>query len=327
MEYRILDTLARSLGESLSMRALAKRIEALHGTGAYPNVHAALQTMESEGLIRLDPAGRSRTVRLDIRASRDSLAQRDLQRYQEFRHQQPRARPLLDELHRTLFLNETAGLLVDPERGFKLNRLSLIAIPPVPGRELLDQIQGLARRHGTPIDVAPLLEGLSHFIRSDEWTPAPEWIRSGIAFHHPQYVWENLADVEAWPQPSDAPSLDDVIGSLPRHGYRELGEPAPTRSVCIEEAATQLIATGKPRRLAAAAIILAKNEPDPGLVYYLAKRRDIQGETMTILETARSSQRPNYNTLTATLELFRATGTTPGKLDASHIRSTLAKYA
>lgn len=316
MQYRILDALARSLGESLSIRGLAARITKYHGTGAYPNVYREVQAMRDRGWLRIDEAGRSHTVHLAFPACRDLMAQRELRRLQAFLDAQPRQAGFIEDLHAVLLAEAAAGLLVDPERGAKANRSTLLALTDRP-LDLLEALQGVAGHRQVAIDAAPMTsDELRDLASMDAWSPIPDWIRGGIAFHHPQATWHALGDVKAWPHPGDAPGLDDALASLRGHGFRELGAPTSKRRVCVEEAAAQLIATREARRLAAAAVILAKNRFSPGLLHALASRRHVASESLAILRIAKPQD--------ASVSFLEASGFEAAKIDEDHIASVLA---
>lgn len=302
------------------MRALARRVREHHDKGAFPGVRSEVHRLHDAGLVRLETQGRSQVVHLDMERSRDALARRDLRRMEDLIQGQQRALNRIEALHETMFSHNAAGILIEPERGLKANRLALIALVDQGHEDLLKALREFTSRHQTPIDTVPMAStALAPLIQQRAWNPLPDWIRTGIAFHHPQACWHALAGVTSWPTPTKAPSDADVEGALPRLGYREHGAPSESRVICVEQAAIQLLQSDQARRIAAAAVILDKNSIHAGLLHGMAKRSDTSSEVLTLLRLVKPDD--------PTIRLLEASGTIEARLDEDHIRSTLAKYA
>ena len=64
--YRILDTLWKEIGRSISIRELTSRIRRSHGTAYYSNIYEKTHALAAEGTIALTKAGRSSPANLNF---------------------------------------------------------------------------------------------------------------------------------------------------------------------------------------------------------------------------------------------------------------------
>ena len=64
--FRILDTLWKETGRSISIRELTSRIKESYGTAYYPNIYLKMRSLTKEGRITLTKAGRSSIASLNF---------------------------------------------------------------------------------------------------------------------------------------------------------------------------------------------------------------------------------------------------------------------
>lgn len=129
--FRVLETLSRNIGRDLPISSLRDEIEAQFGTAHYKNVHEAVSQLSQAGYLRVDEAGRSRLVSLELTRGEtvDLLAEVDLRSSREARDE-PLTLPTPTARIADVLLGDPAvgtAFLVDVDVNLHLNRLELVA--------------------------------------------------------------------------------------------------------------------------------------------------------------------------------------------------------
>lgn len=317
--FRVLDTLSRNLGTRLPITVLRAAVEERFGTAHYKNVHGVVTDLTDEGYLRMEKTGGANLVSLELarRETIDLLAEIDL-RSARTQREGPPTMPTSESRVADVFLEEPAGgtaFLVDAEPNRNLNRLELVvAIKPpadddhsVLHQKLLDihrRLQDEARKATVRIDPvilteAELVEGMAH----PGLHPVQAQASRRTTLVDPQRFWWLIRRARReGPEPRmrrgsqslDAPldlvsPLNEESGELGAHlrrfGYTEMGiAGGPEEEACLELVIAAALASSEPRRRSASAVLLAKNEVNPRLVAFLARKHDLAAELLGVLD-------------------------------------------
>lgn len=345
--FRVLDTLARTVGESHSLRSFAEEVKSSHGTGHYPNVRDQLERLAQEGMVSFEEAGRSKVPRLrfDHTGFADTMATLELWRKRQLLEERPTAIEPLNRLEASL--SEEASVLsvclAEPDRNLRLRRLEpLILIHGDDSDAASSEEVALGER------VADIQAETS--LRIDPWiVPAPryaEWLRARDAnpaarilhtetcLWHPQAFWRTVA--EALPHggglapetPARLASLDQpaLAWNFTRWGYEERGRELDDQAsrLCPEAVTAGALAADVPRWTGAAGVVLAKADLDASLLAYLAKSEDEAGRLAGIVEILQDHEpRPS---LEHTLALLEALGIEAEPIERDMVMETVELY-
>src|SRR3990170_3380830 len=63
---RILDMISSNIGASLSINQLTNQIKGRYGSAYYANIYEKLQDLKNNGLLNLEPIGRSSSIKLNF---------------------------------------------------------------------------------------------------------------------------------------------------------------------------------------------------------------------------------------------------------------------
>lgn len=216
------------------------------------------------------------------------------------------------------------AFLVDAEPNRNLNRIELVVAVQPPGdhEERRDPDEGgeaalhtrLLGIHRRLLDEAPkatirvdplvlteaeLAEGMAH----PGLHPAQAQASRRTALVDPQRFWWLIRRARReGPEPrmrQGTPSLDaplDLVspltedaeelgGHLDRFGYPEMGIAGePEEEICLELVIAAALASSEPRRRSASAVLLAKNEVNPRLLAFLARKHGLSSQLLGILD-------------------------------------------
>ncbi len=357
---RVLDTLARTIGESHSIRSLAEQVEVHHGTGHYPNVHEKLQGLASEGVVSFEQAGRSKVPRLHLQRTgiADTMATMELWRKHQLLSDRANAAEAIQRLEAELSAEEAvlSVCLVDAGRNLKLRRLEPLVLlrdqaQPMgagnpghaDGREriraselhLTETLAGLEQRLSLRID--PWVVDVGTFgehLRAGDANPSPRILRTETCLWHPQAFWRAIAgslphggglasETPARLAELEVPALAWNMG---RWGYVERGRAVDEQAtpICPEAVAIGALASRNPRWQAAAGVILSKADLKPTLLTYLAKANDLQGELAGLLQMLHN-RRPDPR-LSDTIKLLQARDVEPHPIEQDMVNQALESY-
>jgi hypothetical protein len=349
--FRVLDTLARTIGESHSLRSFADEVESAHGTGHYPNVHEQLQRLEDAGTVSFEKAGRSKVPRLRFERADlpDTMAALELWRKRALLAEHPNAREPLARVEETLAGDERVRSvsLIASERNLRLRRLELLVLlhetPPEATREaemhremeLAERLSELENDTALRVDAWPVpADDFADRLTSREASPAPRVLRSQTCVWNPQAFWRGVADGIphgtglAPATPSRLSSLEEgeIAWNLSQWGYEERGRALDKEAtgLCPEAVAIAALAADIPRWIGAAAVVLAKADIDPTLLVYLAKAEDETGPLGGIVEILHD--RDPIPALAHLLQLLEALGIEPERIEQDMVADALDLY-
>jgi len=303
--FRILDTLSRALGMSLSINELNRRMHDLHGTAYYANTYRKLQSLAEQSIITLTKAGQSSLVTLNFGNYPliDMLAEMEIKRKQTFLEKQAELQMLFMEIETCC--SQMSHIIsisaAHPDNNKKLNRVELLILLHQEGAHIEQTLaihklmQTIQRMHTIRIDYL-ILSGseLSSLLASEEKNPLQEMLADEITILNPQGIWYEIRNArqqglqiktsEKETNPAKIPE-QDIIHNLARFGYKELG---PTlekgEDICIEYIITSVLMGKDARRITAIPIILAKNMANSKLLTFLSQKYGVSGRLLGLLK-------------------------------------------
>jgi hypothetical protein len=349
--FRVLDTLARTIGESHSLRSFADEVESAHGTGHYPNVHEQLQRLEDDGTVSFEKAGRSKVPRLRFQRADlpDTMAALELWRKRALLAEHPSAREPLARVEDRLTSDERVRSvsLIAPQRNLRLRRLELLVLlhgtpqgttqEPGPHREveLAERLSELEDDTALRVDAWPVpADDFADRLTSREASPAPRVLRSHTCVWNPQAFW--LAVAKGLPHgtglapatPNRLSSLEEgeIAWNLSRWGYEERGRALDEEAtaLCPEAVAVAALAADVPRWIGAAAVVLSKADLDANLLAYLAKSEGQAGRLGEIVKIL--YDRDADPALAHLLQLLEALGIEPERIEQDMVADALDLY-
>ena len=301
--FRILDTLSRELGRSLSILELTRRIEHFHGTAYYANIYEKLRNLAAHGTITLEKSGKSSIASLNFGDYflLDLLTEMELTRKRRLLEKRPELQMLCADIDSRCnglpFIQSIS--LIHPERNIKLNKAELLILLQKRSsderRRLREVISTLERAHSIRIDYLPLDSGeLLGLLSSDEANPLKEMLPESVCILSPQAFWSEmlagerrglrirLEEGETDPRKL---SEGELVYNLARLGYKEFGtEARQSREIAKELLAPSLLLKGDARRTDAVAVILAKGGTRWDLLVFLAQKYGTGGKLLGLLK-------------------------------------------
>jgi hypothetical protein len=301
---RILDTLSSNIGDSLSINQLTERIKETYGTAYYANIYQKLQDLKNEGLLTLDPIGKSCNVKLNFQnyLLTDALAIMEIEKKRSVLTKRSNLLPFLTEME-TAFKDTYAIKsisAINPTKSLKLNRIELLfLLTETPNQqcettELFREMQKLQNKHNFKIDSLILNKiDLQELATSDEINPLREALSEKIILFGPQAFWSQIKEIaekteiktsKTETKPASIPD-SDLAYNLNRLGYRELGRLITQgQKICIEYITTSLLLQDDARLQEAAPVILAKNSSKSNVLAFLSQKFGTAGKLLGILK-------------------------------------------
>jgi hypothetical protein len=301
---RILDTLSSNIGDSLSINQLTERIKDKYGTAYYANIYQKLQDLKNEGLLTLDPVGRSSNVKLSFQNYLliDALAEMEIEKKRSLLAKRNDLLPFLTEMDKAFKDTCTIKSIsaINPAKNLKLNRIELLfLLTETPSHhnetvELYKEMQKLQNKHNLKIDSLILNKtDFQELSTSDEINPAKEALSEKIILFAPQAFWSQIKEIAEKTEiktirteTKPANILDsDLTYNLNRFGYRELGRQiGQGQKFCIEYIITSLLLQDDARLQEAAPVILAKNSFKSNVLAFLSQKFGTTGKLLGMLE-------------------------------------------
>ena len=309
--FRILDMLAREIGNPVSVSKLTDRIRLAYGTAHYANIHAELTEMVNSKILKLEKLGRSSLVDLnfDNYLLIGLLAEMELIRKHRLLEEHPSFQLAVHELGthiRNFYLVKSVSL-VNPKQNARLNKLELLFVSRQPKRA------GEERGEITSIKaVTDMIQAASNiktdflFLQDDKFTELSkskeanfikEILSDKIVLFHPQAFWTDIKEaiekgirIKAEGQKTHPVKISELgfVYNLARFGYQEMG----TKITQGMQISMEYIIVGillkkdSVRRIESIPIILAKNKEkiNYNLLVFLATKYNVLRQLCHILK-------------------------------------------
>ena len=341
---RILDTLSSSIGNSLSINQFTERIKTTYGTAYYANIYQKLQELKIEGLLTLDPIGRSSNVKLNFQnyLLTDALAEMEIEKKRKLLTKRTNLLPFLTEMDQAF--KDTCAIksisAINPAKSLKLNRIELLILMAetqdyhTETAELFREMQKLQNKHNLKIDSLILKKtDFQELSISDEINPVREALSEKIIFFGPQAFWSQIKEIaekteikasRTETKPANIPD-SDLAYNLNRFGYRELGRPIDQgQQICIEYITTALLLQDDARLQDAAAVILAKNSFKSNVLAFLSQKFATAGKLLGMLKILKETK--HMHEISQTIDLLNALNTEELPADKEGILQKMRLY-
>jgi hypothetical protein len=307
--FRILDTLSRGLGRSLSISELTNRIKELHGTAYYANIYDEIMSLASEGIIGLEKIGTSSIAILNFKSYLliDTLAEIELKKKHALLRGRTGPQMLLLEFDTYLKSLPLMGSICmsRPEKNIKLNRMEfLILLRGSTGdrairehrQALREIIQVLQKIHNLRIDCLTLADDeFLDLLKSEDRNPLKDMLADKIAFINPQEFWIAIREalMKGVRMRIDSDEINPMrisehhlVFNLARFGYTELGrEIKPGELISIEYIISSILMGKDVRRIEAAPVIIAKNKVNYNVLTFLSQKYKYSDRLLGLLRT------------------------------------------
>jgi len=303
--FKILDTMARNLGNPLSISEITRNITKIHKHAYYKNVHDEIKNLQKQGIINISRTGNSSLLSLNTSYTGiiDTLAETETIRKRNLTEHYPNKAMLLDdiesEFRKGMYFTDSISL-IESEKNFRLNRVELLFIQRTPNQDetedfdekknILIKATDLGKRHGIRTDCLILNEEeLISMLSTAESNPLKSALQDKIVFNSPQSFWATIIHAmlngrQISLQEPKKPSAKDITHNLARFGYREIGWKIETaNNICLESLITEILLKGNARMTEAVPVLLAKNKPSYPLLIFLCKKHGTLGKLLGLM--------------------------------------------
>jgi hypothetical protein len=341
---RILDEITSRIGGSLSINELTNRMKSKYGSAYYKNIYDKLQDLKKDGLLNLEPIGRSSSIRLNFENYFliDTLSVMEIEKKLKFLCNKTNLFSLFAEMNKSLSDKCCIRSIsaINPLRNIKLNRIELLLLlNETP--DYLDQtieLQKIAMdlqwKFNLKINSLNLdAKDFFCLLTSDEINPIREALSQQITLYNPQAFWGQIGEIaqigqiktlQGETKPLGIPD-SDLNFNLNRFGYSEFGASiAQGKKFCIEYIATSLIQREDARGLDAVAVILVKNRFSSNLIVFLSQKYEVSSKLLGILNVLQQTNpKPEVEN---TAKILKAISTKEFPADKDSIRQKLELY-
>lgn len=323
--FRILDTLTREIGSTISINQLTSKIRQYYGTAYYARTYNKLNDLLKQGFITITKAGRSSVPSLNFSnyLLSDLLSEIEMRKKREFLGRSKTLQPFIKDVE--AYARRDSPIesisLIKPERNARLNRAELLTLIRDSKKNGSSQVTAVYRavldlqsKHNVRADVLPLsTEELAELLASDEINPLREMLSNKIAFHAPQAFWAEIASSSASGHRIRLLSTDtnpakitekDLVFNLTRFGYEEIGPKiAQGEKICIEYIITSILMKGDARRINSIPILLSKNTTNYNLLIFLSQKSGLTNTLLGLLKVmGKIKPQKKVTTIVDTLE-------------------------
>ena len=341
---RILDTISSSIGDSLSIHQLTQRIKDTYGSAYYANIYQKLQELKTEGLIKLEPIGRSSIIKLNFENYLliDTLTEMEIEKKISFLSKRNDLFSFLTEMDKSLTDNCTIKSItsINPLKNIKLNKIEFLFLLKETSEylnetiELYKKMLNLQNKHNLKIN--NLIINKHDFFdltTSDEINPLREALSEKITFFCPQAFWSQIKEIaektEIRTISSETKPLNisdlDLTYNLNRFGYSEFGSQfTQGKKYCIEYITTAILLKDDARKIEAITIILSKNKFKTNILAFLSQKFQTAERLMGILKILQKIKPKSE--IEETIDILQAFNSKELPADEGSIRQKLELY-
>lgn len=341
---RILDTISSNIGHSLSINQLTNRVKERYESAYYANIYNKLQNLKDNGLLNLEPNGRSSNINLnfDNYLLIDALSDMEIEKKTDFLSKKTSLFPFLTEMDKSVSDKCCIKSIstINPLKNTKLNRIELLSLlnetPDYSNQtiELHKTTLNLQKKYNLKINNLILdKKDFFNLLTSDEINPVREALSHQINLYNPQAFWIQIREAAQKTQIKTLQTETKPLSisemnlnfNLNRFGYREFGASIlKGKKICIEYIATSLILREEARGIDAVAVTLAKNSFNSNLLSFLSQKFEVSHRLLGILEVLRHTNAKSE--VENTLKILKAINVQEQPADKESIRQKLELY-
>jgi hypothetical protein len=313
-----------------------------YGSAYYANIYEKLQELKTNGLLNLEPIGRSSSITLNFGNYLliDTLSEMEIEKKLEFLSNKANLLSFFAEMDKSLKCCIRSISAINPAKNAKLNRIELLSlINETP--DYLDQTielqkitLSLQRKFNLKINSLILdTKDFFYLMTSDEINPVREALSQQITLYNPQAFWRQIKEIAQKNQiktlhtetkPLSIPD-SDLNFNLNRFGYSEFGTGfVEGKKFCIEYITISLLLREEARGFDAAAVILAKNSFNSNLLSFLSQKYEVSPRLLGILNVLwQTNPKPEVDN---TVKILKAISSQELPADETSIRQKLELY-
>lgn len=281
MEFRVIETLAGEIGNSMSISDITKKIRKNYSSGDYKNIRNTIQNLANKNIITMQKTGNTIIAELNFENYLlvDLLTETELIKKIKFLERFQELQIILSEINTQLkdFSEIKSLLLLNPERSAKLNNLELLLIlnqnktEEKEIKKIIEILEMQGNIHNVRIEHLILEDRVFlDYLTSQETNIIKEVLKNKLILFRTQTFWMDIRDainkgynIESRDliKPSEV-SEEEHIYNLGRFGYSEFGNKMKYgERISIEMLITSILLKEKNiRHIEAIPIILAKND-------------------------------------------------------------------
>jgi hypothetical protein len=315
-----------------------------YGSAYYANVYEKLQDLKNNGLLTLEPFGRSSSVKLNFANYLliDTLSDLEIEKKIEFLSNKPNLYSFFAEMDKSLSGEYCIKSIssISPVKNIKSNRIELLLLLHETPEFLNQAIElhkvalNLHRKFNIKINNLILdANDLFDLLASDEINPVREALSQQIILYNPQAFWSQIKEIaqknhirtlHTETKPLSIPE-SDLNFNLNRFGYSEFGTGfVEGKKFCVEYIVISLLLREEARGIDAAAVILAKNSFSSNLLAFLSQKYEASPRLLGILNVlGKINPKPEVEN---TVKILKAINPQELPADENSIRQKLELY-
>ena len=341
---RILNTISSNIGHPLSINELNNQMKSKYGSAYYANTYEKMQELKKEGLINLEPIGRSSSIKLNFGNYLliDTLSQLEMEKKIEALSNKANLFSFFAEVDKSLTSKYCIRSIssINLPKNIKLNRIELLSLlnetPDYLDQTIELQKVTLNLQRKFNLKINNLILDTNDFfdlLTLDEINPVRENLSQQIVLYNPQAFWNQVKEIAQKNQvrtlhtetnPGSIPD-SDLNFNLNRFGYSVFGTSfVEGKKVCIEYVAVSLLLREEARGIDAAAVILAKNHFNSNLLAFLGQKYEVSPRLLGILNVLKQTKPKSE--VDNTVKILKAINPQELPADRVSIRQKLELY-
>jgi hypothetical protein len=283
----LLDLLFSARTSQISISGLSKKLKEEGFSGDYKNTYQKIMSFEKEGFVLIKKIGKSKAISINYQNPKtiSKLAIMELSKKIDFIEKNMSFEKILFELTR---IKSNFILMSNPQKNLALNRLELLAISEEP-IDILRKCDQIQKKYSLRIDCLALKNNdFAKLIKSNNIT-INEILINKIILNNQEKFFQTLGEMIFENDLSKTKySLIDLNESeirfnLSKFGYSEFGKEQKNKEIGFEETIIVTIIKGTARQRKALIQLITKNDFNPELLAFLAKKYSKQNEIKKLI--------------------------------------------
>ncbi len=293
----ILDLLSSATCGETSINMLSKQLKENGFSGDYKNTYQKIMKFEKDNLLITTQIGKSKTISLNYQNPKtiSKLAIMELSKKIDFIEKNQNFSKILLDLQA---ITSEFILMTNPQKNINLNRIEILILTENP-LETLKKCNGIEEKYSIRIDCLALKnKDFAKLIKSNNSTIA-EMLTNKIILTNQEHFFELAGDILAKNNLNRRNySLTDlneaeIRYNLSKFGYSEFGKELKSKELSFEESIISTLILGTARQKTALKNLIIKNEFNPELLAFFAKKYSKQKEIQTLINNNKTNPKLN----------------------------------